>query len=218
MNVCAFTAVCEEDAVWIPQYLREAGRLGVPFVVHLDRWRGTRELLTHPLCVGMTKQEGEEFTEQHKQAAFDIVAARKHDWAMAWDIDETFERRMHFDLPDADCVDIKWLNLWGDSRHIRVDEGFAEGHRVKFYNLRSGAWKFDHPITNGAKLQSRVASVAKADIVCLHWGMATPTLRRQHKERWDRIYTKAVGANPYGFWRDAIETEAEAKVVEHAYF
>jgi hypothetical protein len=237
MNVCAFTSLIEEDACWLPQYLREAERLAMPFAMLLDRCsEATAELVrSHPLCVGVARRDAAagEFTEDCKQAAFDIAVASGATWAMAWDCDETYER----DAPrkiaeiaalDVDYVDVRWVNLWGDARHVRTDGPFGGGHRVKFYHLRRRRWKFTHTITNGPKMVDRRGEVvsdpspreraAKHDLVCVHWGMYTPELRRAHKERWDRIYTAAVGNNPYGFWSYAIETEDQAVLVEHDYF
>jgi hypothetical protein len=79
MNVCAFTAVCEEDACWLPAYFAEAERLSLPFAMLLDRCsEATAELVrSHPLCVGTaarSERDGE-FTEDCKQAAFDIAVA-----------------------------------------------------------------------------------------------------------------------------------------------
>lgn len=231
MRVCAFTSVCLEDAHWAPQYLAEATRIGVPYVVHYDRCRPEdsqlfRYLDKSQLCVGRTFSDSgtREFDERHKQAPFNLVAALEYDWAMAWDIDETYAAEFPLKLLaecTADYVDVRWLNLWGDKDHVRIDRGFAEGHRVKFYNLRGRKWVFDHPITNGAKLVGRDPVLARVyEFVCLHWGMMSPALRRMHKDRWDRIYSTALRGdpNPYGFWKDAVETETDAVTVRHGYF
>lgn len=55
------------------------------------------------------------------------------------------------------------------------------------------------------------------DLVCLHWGLFDRATRELHKERWDRIYSKAVGSNPYGLWKEALD-ETNLKVVPHNYF
>lgn len=250
MNVCAFTSICEEDRIWIPQYLAEAERLHMPFVMHFDRC--AKELMEifkdSKYCVGATAQldKSIEFNETHKQALLDEVVAingctndkygkLNFHWAMAWDIDETYEKHARRKIKEFtytqfssankwDLVDTRWVNLWGDSKHIRTDGPFASGHRVKFYNLRSGRWKFDSPITNGAKLLDKKGNfkgnvkVRKSDLVCLHWGMMTRELRELHKKRWDRIYSAAVGNNPYGFWNYACDEETYPPVLkEHDY-
>lgn len=221
-NFVAFTAVCEEDAWYAPQYLAEAERLGIPFAIHFDRCtpRTLRAFVRHRLCVGYTFQpdSGEEFTEQHKQKVFDLAASKGPRWMLGWDVDETFERDAPqkfaeiADRTDADLIDFRWVNLWDDPGHIRTDTIFSGGHRSNLYSSRLN-WKFDHPITNGAKAVApsgkvkKDVRVAKSDLVCLHWGMMTLELRKQHKARWDRIYTKAVGNNPFGFWSYALDEE-----------
>jgi hypothetical protein len=223
--------VCEEDAGWLEQYQAEADRLEMPHVVHLDRcsaltrWR----VAAHRLCVGTTRQDGPavEFRETHKQMALDVVAGLGYDWAMAWDVDETYEagaRQLIAEAceaaGEADCIDIRWLNLWGDVRHIRADGSWLAGHRVKMLNLQGGRrWRFDHPITNGPKLVGREGVTVRHPLVCLHHGMMTPEMRRMHKARWDRIYSTALRGdpNPYGFWASAIESEDQAVTVRHGY-
>lgn len=230
-TVCAFTAVCQEDLVWLHKYLCEVERLNLPFGMHLDRclphtWAFVQ---AHPLCLTTTISVSDaEFNEQHKQPILDSITALGYGWAFAWDIDETYETgfrnkldRLLPQLSGADCVDLRWLNLWDDERHVRTDRNFDAGHRVKLYNLNEGRrWAFDHPITNGAKLVGREGVTVKVDLVCLHHGMMTPELRRQHKARWDRIYSTALRGdpNPYGFWREAIATEDSAVTVKHGYF
>jgi hypothetical protein len=226
MTACAFTSVCEEDACWIDQYLLEAERLATPFCIHLDRCSPAikRKLVKHRLCAGATEQADSrvEFNEQHKQAVFDMVVKLGFQWAMAWDIDETYERLAPEKIEralqlDVDYVDIRWLNLWNDTKHVRTDGPFSDGHRVKFYNLRVGPWTFAHKIVNGAKIVGKDTRMGKSDLVCLHHGMLTLELRQLHKERWDRIYSTALNGdrNPYGFWKYALEVPA--RVSEHDY-
>lgn len=245
MSICAFTSLCREDIGWCRQYLNEAERLGMWFSLHLDRVNpdepAVREMLTNRLCLGYTEQQNHsiEFTEQHKQAVFNASAESGFDWLMAWDIDETYEREAptklsairdhinHFDL-----LQVRWLNLWEDIYHIRMDGPFLNSPRVKFYNVSAKAksegvnWTFDHPITNGARMNRGRNHVYKQEVrmmntglVCLHHGLMTKSLRLLHKERWDRVYSKAVGANPYGIWNYALDEENYPPVVErHGYY
>lgn len=228
MSVCAYACICEEDAVWITQFQAEADRLAMPYVIYLDGCSvGTRKRFhEHRLCVRVTTSgiPRPEFDETVKQHPFDEVVREGYDWAMSWDVDETYERDAENKIreirkTDADYVDVRWLNLWGSPDRIRMDGVFAGGHRVKFYNLKTYRWKFDHKITNGAKAVDRKgdpvgdrARGVKHDLVCLHWGMMTRELREMHKARWDRIYTAAVGANPYGFWDYALNEETNPPV------
>lgn len=230
MNVCAFTSVCEEDRGWIDQYLAEMERLALPFAVHLDRCSNDTMLrfIRHPQFVCCTEQHDRktEFTEQHKQDVLDAVAGSDCGWALAVDIDETFEadapaRLAALGNTTVDLITARWLNLWGDRDHVRVDQCFAESHRVKLYNLRSGRWVFDHPITNGAKLTGKAEpSVLRSDLVCLHWGNITQEQRLFHKARWDRIYSTALRGdlNPYGYWKMICDESIKPVLIKHGYF
>lgn len=220
MNVGAFTSVCEEDRDWIPQYLGEVFRLDIPFAVHFDRCSSATKtlLMSHPHCVGFTANDNpdREFEEWDKQGVLNILKDKGFHWGLAWDIDETWENdaatkiRELTRTTEADYVDCRWANLWDDKDHVRVDNWFKTGHRVKLYRL-SLPWRFDHKITNGAKADG--AKEAKSDLTCIHWGMMTHDMRVFHKARWDRIYTKAVGNNPYGFWKGALEYDQFPPVV-----
>lgn len=233
--ICAFTSICEEDHCWIDQYLMESERLGIKFAMHFDRCSdGTKhKILSHRNCIDHTYQDNKsiEFNERHKQRIFHKIYENQYrggfyTWAMAWDIDETYEQCalqkimvLENQTLRTDHAQVKWVNLWGDSSTIRTDRHYSSGHRVKFYNLSSGNWIFDHPITNGCKLVGRRARpLLKMDLTCIHWGMMTLELRELHKERWDRIYTTAVGDNPYGFWKDAIDESIEPILEKHNYF
>lgn len=216
MRIGVYSSICEEDAVWIDQYLAEIERLDLEFAINLDRCSQETKvrLIAHPRCIGFTIQDDPaiEFTERHKQGVMDILQKDGFDWALAWDVDETWERDFDekvkvLETIDADYIDLPWKNLWGDVGTIRTDGTFAGGHRVKFYRLtKPWNWHFEHPITNGAKHRSLDEPVeGKIDLVCLHHGMMTQELREFHKARWDRIYTAAVGNNPYGFWNYALD-------------
>lgn len=217
-SVCAFTAVSGEDHLWMDQYLGEAERLSLPFVIHFDRWQGIDKgpVTEHPLCIGWTEQPDLriEFNEQHKQKALDLAWASGHRWALAWDVDEVWEVNARRKLDQIhwrgeDYLLARWLNCWDDRDHVRADEPFLESVRVKLYRLDSGVrWFFDHPITNGAKQRpgDREPKAGMTDLICFHHGLMTHALRLQHKARWDRIYTAAVGGNPYGFWDRVLDT------------
>jgi hypothetical protein len=234
MNLCVFTSVCEEDNQWVNTYLTEISRLDIPFCIHFDRCseKFKSSIRRHGLYQGSTSQDNPsiEFNETHKQDVLDLVSRSGFDWAIAMDIDEVFENDAerhihHIASSKYDCVDVRWLNLWEDANHVRVDQEFAKGHRVKFLNLQNGRrWKFDHPITNGPKVVSMdkviLCTIGSSPLVTLHAGMMTKELRRLHKERWDRIYSTALKGdlNPYTFWSNAIETEDQAVLIKHGYW
>lgn len=223
---CAFTSICNEDAAWLPTYLAEAERLGMPFVMHFDRcdkqWKDFARARTG-LMVGETwNDRGGVFSEKDKQGAFDEVVRLDYRWAMAWDVDEAFEIAAPEKLvaiadSPYDQLVIPWVNLWGDEKHVRVDGPFAEGRRVKFYRVDRGlSWVFDHAVTNGPRPRhGREPFTGHADLVCLYRGMMTRDLREQKKERWDRTYGHHLRGDPnsYGFWDYALDEEKYPPVV-----
>lgn len=239
MKIAAFTPFCSADAHYIPRYLAEVERLDVHFSVHIDRMRdGYEELVHHPRCVGFTKHSGdEEYTEQHKQGALEILQEQGFDWAVHWDADEVWERDAPAKLrrsceSELDHQQVTWVNAWGDINHIRVDTIFAYPPRVKLYNLqhdprtgRRRRWFFDHPITYGCKMVDNTGRVmhgigdyALSDLVCIHTGYMTRELRLYHKERWDRIITTAVGNQPLKTWEYVCnEEQFPATVVPNPY-
>lgn len=225
-KICAYTAVCEEDACWIPQYLDEVERLEMPFCVLLDNCsRSTRDLFCdlryRPYLRGIAERNDTSvpFSETDKQHVFDLAVQSGADWAMAWDIDEIWEPEFwqkvgRLDPETMDCVDCPWLNAWGDRETVRIDGAMSMGHRVKFYNLRSGiSWLFKNHLVNGAYGTSgRKPLEVKAPVCCVHHGLMTRELRVQHKDRWDKIYGhwSKDGRNPYGFWDFALNTDEQA--------
>lgn len=228
MSICVYTSICEEDATWIGQFLQEMERLQLPHVIHFDRCSPqTKQIFAgSPLFVGHTSQDDPliEFNERHKQAPFNEVVRLGFDWAFAMDVDETFEREAGPKLTaiqglDCDYVDTPWVNLWGSLEFIRTDGPFSGGHRVKAYNLKSGLrWEFYCSTVNGARgLGAFEPREMKSDLVCLHWGMMTKELREMHRRRWDRIYTKASGRNPYGFWNYACDESIEVRTAKNEY-
>ncbi len=226
LPVIAFSSICEEDAIWIDQYLAEVERLGIKFAINFDRC--SRELknrmVFHPNFAYCFNHDdhSKEYTEQDKQKVFDYVQYRGgKKWALHWDMDEIWAK----DTPDKlmalasrseDYLRTSWINLWGDKEHIRNDGPgglCSSARRVKLYNVSNGRrWKFDHPITYGCKLMDAEGNcphgngvLGETDIDCLHTGLMTRELREQHSARWDRIYGKAVGENPYGFWKQLLD-------------
>lgn len=228
-TICAFTAVCEEDAFWLPQYLREARRTGIPFVMHFDRCsEETKDLVkASQMCMGHTEQNRPEveFDERHKQEPFDAVARLKFDWAMAWDVDETWMGNIRnvlveLVLLDVDWINFNWINLWENVSQHRAD---VWGHRDKMFNLQAGRqWKYCSPIVNGPKLLGSNGQplnggthAQRRDVVCFHHGMMTHELRVQHKARWDRIYGRTIyNGNPYGFWNMMLDYDGHPPKIE----
>lgn len=222
-TICAYSSICEEDEIWIDQYLAEVERLKLPFAMNFDRCsqRTKDRLQNHPCCAAKTYQDRkrQEFTEDSKQAIFNLVVAAGFDIGLAWDVDETYEKNAPEKLEqikqlDFDIIKTNWWNLWETPAQIRFDGPFNNGHRDKFFHLTGEYhWKFLSPVVNGPTAHTRKGAIHTNrlrcindfDFSCLHWGMMTRELREQHKQRWDRVYGRAVGKNPYGFWNYALD-------------
>ena len=218
MNICMLTSVSGEDSAWVPQYLNEVERLGIDFVIHLDRCdkRMSDLFTTHKSCAGHTKGDGREFNETHKNKPMALVVRLGYDLAFATDIDETYDKDAPSklkSLPRSGLTSTYWINLWGDIKHIRVDGPFALKPRDKLYDLKNHSWKYRSPVINGPYPHPDTTSV-RSDIVCLHHGFMTRELRLMHKARWDRIYTKARGKNPYGIWNYATDEVTYPPTIE----
>jgi hypothetical protein len=223
LDICFFTSATYLDDKHSARYLAECERLRIPFVIHFDRcpqWfkQKFRESVWYR---GETSQDDPsvEFNEMHKQGSLDLIC-RRFDWACAMDLDETWEPDFPGKVtkvlnPKYDLVDVRWVNLWGDTQHVRVDSPFDCCHRVKFMNLKSGhVWYYRSKVTNGCYSNRRDAVTSGLqNLLCLHWGFVTRQDRIEHKERWDRIYTKAVGKNPYGFWNLTCDESITPQVI-----
>lgn len=234
-RVAAYLTICEDDAWLVPQWIAEVERLQIDFAVHFDRCSvETKKLFTyHPDCTGYTSQDdpNKEYTEHDKQRSFDMLVLNRYDWGLQLDADETLEKNGpvllrqtidEYEKKETDYIGLRYVSLWNDKEHIRVDGPFAKGYHVKLYNLTNGRrWKFAEPTVNGAYLMKpdgkkqaneRVKG-GKCDLVCLNHGAMTHELRLKHKERWDRIYTHAVGSQIYGFWNYSLDYEKFPPVV-----
>lgn len=216
-EIAAFIVICEDDAHHIPVLLAEIERLKMPFGIHFDRCSDETKakVRTHPWIIAEhSHDKNEEYTEQHKQFIFDkLCKLNRFKWLIHWDADEVWEKDAPAKLVEIAKrneahADTQWINCWGDMQHIRIDGPF-NSKRVKLYNVSHGKrWRFDHPMIYGCKLLDRsgvpfpkeMSSRFSTDLICIHHGLMTRELRERHKERWDRVYGKIAGKNPYGIW------------------
>ena len=208
--------VCDGDAKHFDRFTGDLTRLGYPFAVHFDHCSDEtkRRLKEHPLFL-----EGHEdddpnsfFGEDSRQSALDILAKHRFAWMLSFDVDETLEKNapekirkiLEEDAGGADVVEFPLLDLWGDERHYRVDGPFRSSHREKMFRLSIGRWNYTHATIHAPKCTPRdkdhEVRVIKPDIFVLHWGIMNMDDVRFHTERWNRVYTKKVGNNPYGFY------------------
>ncbi len=215
--------------------LAEYTRLGYPFAVNFDHCcKETKRLFkTHPNFVGCYENDDPKhvFDETHKQHALDVLVKLGFDWGGYFDTDDILDRRAPQLIPEMlewDC-DLIWcpaIDLWGDAHHYRVDgplgpshepdqtEHFGKQRRDCFWNLKTGNWKYKHadvhaPYFEAKDGSGRAARRRRSKLHIIHHGRMDPKDAMRHEKMWDKIYTRALGRNPYrgGFYTYMAETE-----------
>lgn len=208
-------SVCDGDERHFKRFITELERLGFFYAVNFDHCSKKTKRLFQQNFLFLDGYENDDpeshFNEMHRQPALTILQREGFDWALSMDVDETLEK---FALEkvqeimqmDVDLVDCQLLDLWGDERHYRIDYTFARSHREKFFNLNSGRTndqlRYYHPTSHAPKFYlDREAKVVKFHpLYVIHWGIMDQADAEFHTKRWDDIYNKAVGGNPYGFY------------------
>lgn len=223
--------VCDGDERHFARFYAELTRLGFPFVAHFDHCCSNTKFKfqAHPLCTGWSTDDDPKsfFDESFRQQALDVlVATRRFTHMIHMDVDETLER----DAPEmileiarsgVDVAKFRCLDLWGDDLHYRVDGVFAGSRREKVFKLLGNKLKYPHPTAHAPNVTPEGgkrgdARVVETDVKILHWGIMNLEDAQFHKDRWDAIYTRKVGSNPYGGYtyyfdsaKDGLERVAE---------
>ena len=208
--------VCDGDERHFDRFLAELTRLGFPFAVHFDHCSAEtkRRFKEHPLFL-----EGHEdddpnsfFGEDSRQSALDILVKHGFAWMLSFDVDETLEKNapekirklLDADAGGYDVIEFPLLDLWGDARHYRVDGPFQQSHREKMFRLGIGRWRYTHATIHAPMCtplhKEHEVRVIQPDIFVMHWGIMNMEDVRFHTERWNRVYEKKIGKNPYGFY------------------
>lgn len=211
-KVGAVTPMCEEDAQWLPQYLAEVERLQMHFAVHFDRCsKEFRDRVkAHPLYIGCTLNVHGTYEERFREGPLRVLEKAKFGVAVFMDMDETFEpafgsKLAKFVRHPWDCARIYWYNMWEDTETIRLDNP-SNPHRMKLFRLGEANWTFKGITVD--PYPDRKVCTGNTNMVSFNWGLMSQELREMHKRRWDTIYAKAVGKNPYGFWDYILAHEA----------
>ena len=226
MKIGVLFSVFDGDVKHFNRFTAELTRLDLPFAVNFDhccqKTIDTFRKLPNYLHGYVNNNPESFFDESHRQHALDILLKDKFDWAVSLDVDETLELRAptiirqlaearFTDLltPErgnqlADVIGFQVLDLWGDDRHYRTDGPFHKSHREKMFHIGIGHWEYYHPTIHAPKLTEvggRAALyVRQYPCRVLHWGIMDESDIKEHTERWDAIYTRKVGNNPYGFY------------------
>ncbi len=196
----------------------ELERLQYPFAVNFDHCSSStvKRFKRHPLCCGSYRNDNpdEYFDESHRQQALEVLLDHGFEWMLQLDVDETLEKEAPRKIAEyltlgADIIHARVLDLWLDDKHYRVDGPFKYSGREKLFNLQvDSGIHYYHPTVHAPKIKPRgreAVLIKRPDFRVLHWGLMTPEDIEFHCKRWDEIYTRKVGANPYGsyiYFRD----------------
>lgn len=205
-------SVFDGDEKHFDRFLGELHRLGRPFVVNFDHCsRATKKFfMESPLYLGGYEDDdpGVMYSEGLRDRSLRILLREGFRWMLQLDVDETLDK---YALPklekavtmDADVIGARWISLWEREDQQRTDGGIANAKREKLFNLKANPKiLYNSAVINSPRLrcEGRDPVVVMSDIFVLHWGMMSFEDADEHKRRWDTIYTKAVGGNPYGAW------------------
>lgn len=232
MRLIAFTAVCEEDRAYAPQYIKEAERLNLEFVIHFDKCsRSTiQQFQASDLFKGSTQNDdpAKLFSDADRQGIFDL-ASRFSTRLLSWDVDETWERdfRTKWSLLDKsfETVLVRVAHLWDSKEHVRSDAAFQKVNPIRrriFSNENGQLFRYTAPCIASPSLLNVLPGDSReiySDITCVHWGFLTAKDRLKHKNRWDRLFNYHMGRNPYGFWNFICDEESyPAETTPHNLF
>ena len=230
-TLCFLLATCDEDSRHFERKLAEFAHLGYPFTVNFDRCCAeTKQLFkNHPCYLGGYEQDdpNKPFGEADRQRALDVIVTHGgFDWAAYTDTDEVFDKRAAQMIPDLldwniDEITCSRVELWGENGEWRrVDGPFAQPGELcrRFYNLRTGTWKYKHADVHAPYFQinelvrrarGKVEYREKhSDLTVLHYSMRNMGDCRVHAKRWTDCYTRAFGSNKYqGFYDWLVSTE-----------
>lgn len=214
MKVGALFSVFDGDRKHFDRFLAELSRLRLPFAVNFDHCsRETKNRFqSHPmyLCGHEDDDQKSYFDESFRQRPLEMLHRQGFDWALSLDVDETLERsapekiKILATTVDAEVICCPVLDLWGDERNYRVDGTFASSRREKMFRLNStaGTFEYYHPTTHAPKVlkPNREVKVHFSDLRVLHWGIMNMEDVHEHTTRWNTIYIRKVGKQPYGFY------------------
>jgi hypothetical protein len=242
MKIGIFVCVCDKDMHWFDQFDREAQRIGYPVAYVGDRMSGENvDRIKNAKSTLSFYLNEDQFSERTKQHGMKSLQREKFDWGIQMDIDETFELaaketlekslEQNSDHHIARCSMVTAYLKDGEWMQ-RVDAQFGvggiESSRERVYNL-SHVWVYADPVTCGAKLviKGKPAETYKpfhSGITTVHWGYHSKDLCKEHKEKWEDVFLKTFGRNPYSTY-DFLTNEAvvpeliplNKKYYEHLY-
>jgi hypothetical protein len=204
-------SVFEGDKKHFNRFIQELKRLNLPFTVNFDHCSDATKFRFKSLPNYLDGYEDDDpnsfFDESFRQRPLELLQKHKFDWAFQLDVDETLERDAINKIYDAttigaDIIDCPVIDLWGSKDKYRIDGGFGCSHREKMFNIHNTCI-YTHPTVHAPKVTRKGEIIVKRyDLNVIHWGIMDMDDVKEHTERWNTIYIRKVGGNPYasGFY------------------
>lgn len=226
-DLCFLMTTCDEDCRHFDRKLAEFTKLGYPFTVNFDHCsHETKQIFKrHPLYLGGHENDDPRrvFTEAHRQPALDIIVRQGFRWATYTDTDEVLDRRAPEMIPrllelDVDEIICHRVELWGDGTQRRVDGPYGPPGEFcrRFYNLRTGIWKYKDADVHAPAWTPRGPDQPKREVTSrlsvIHYGLMSMDDILRKKNRWTTIYTRGLGRMPYAGFYDYLTTHEPSLV------
>lgn len=233
-RIGAYVMFCEEDTKWLDGFFKNAEMVGVDIAWQLDNCsEETVKKIKEFKHTVWIKEETEPFLECFRRNPFNALKELGYDWAFHWDIDERWDisSDLQKDFDDADkkgavSVFFPMFTAWDDK--LRVDTIFKP-HTHQSQTLRQRAYKTSenwvwrgkivvspYLIQDGENYLAYKRHYGNSPMV--HYGCVSKEIREHHKERWDKNYTRAVGNQPYDFWKYINDEEVEVELADYKDF
>ncbi|MEW6606034.1 MAG: glycosyltransferase [bacterium] len=146
LKIVGITCVYNEARKYLKEVLIEKSKLCDKIIVLGDS--PTDE--TKEICEKFSKVEYRETKERlfntHqwllKELALKYASYKKPDWILAFDADELFEKRVNRKVLEElafkghNSYYFRFVHLWDDREHIRVDRGWDKLYKVIFYKFQ----------------------------------------------------------------------------------
>ncbi|MCL5667336.1 MAG: hypothetical protein M1383_06225 [Patescibacteria group bacterium] len=146
MKIGIFTAICDRDFNWVPQFMKQAEILQYPVAWYADRLlpENLVVLKNWKLTVGIVEGK-DQFSEKSKEKAFNLLTG--FDWAIQMDIDETWqdgakeiiEKTLAENPGHQGYCPMITVARRDDKLYRRMDDYFLKGKesgRERIYNLQ----------------------------------------------------------------------------------
>jgi len=233
-RIGAYVMFCEEDTIWLDDFLVNAEMIDVDIAWQLDHCSDkTKQKIKDFKNTVWIKEETEPYLESFRQNPFYALKELGYKWAFHWDIDERWDisANLQQDFKDAEekgakVIQFPMFTAWGNK--LRVDSIFnpKKSHSQTlreraYYTQEDWRWRDKIIVSPFHFIKGKVDKAYKRHYgksVIVHYGYSTEELREHHKKRWNDNYTRAVGKQPYDFWDYITNPEIEVELADYKQF